>query len=118
LKEKKVPQNIGEFLTYRGLAYWIMDDGSIKNKGLHLNTYAFLDEDVELLLNTLKKKKIFFFIYLPLGLKCIIRKHSSGGIICFWEESMESLRANLSEYMYRDMLYKIGVLFSLLRLML
>jgi len=28
-----------------------MDDGSIKNKGLHLNTYGFSDDDIELLLN-------------------------------------------------------------------
>jgi len=54
--KKIVPKNIEELLTYRGLAYWIMDDGSIQNKGLHLNTYGFSDEDIALLLQTLKNK--------------------------------------------------------------
>lgn len=44
--KKIVPINIQELLTPIGLAYWIMDDGSIQNKGLHLNTYAFNSEDV------------------------------------------------------------------------
>ena len=35
---KVVPYNIYELLTPRSLAYWIMDDGSLQNKGLHLNT--------------------------------------------------------------------------------
>lgn len=37
---KVVPSNIANLLTPRGLAYWIMDDGSLQNKGLHLNTYG------------------------------------------------------------------------------
>ena len=28
----------------RGLVYWIMDDGSLQNKGLHLNTYGFTNQ--------------------------------------------------------------------------
>jgi hypothetical protein len=39
--KKIVPLNINQFLTPRGLAYWIMDDGSLQNKGLHLSTYGF-----------------------------------------------------------------------------
>lgn len=100
--KKIVPKNIDELLTYRGLAYWIMDDGSKQNKGLHLNTYGFSDEDVELLLKTLKIKFL---------LKCSIHKHKSGKIIYIWEESMESLRINLLEYIHKDMLYKIGISF-------
>ena len=38
---KIVPLNIKNLLTPRGLAYWIMVDGSLQNKGLHLNTYGF-----------------------------------------------------------------------------
>lgn len=43
---KIVPLNIYKLLTPSGLAYWIMVDGSLHNKGLHLNTYAFTSEDV------------------------------------------------------------------------
>ena len=67
-----VPNNIQELLTYRSLAYWIMDDGSIQNKGLHLNTYGFSHEDIELLLNTLTNK---------FQLKCSIHHHKSGNRI-------------------------------------
>jgi hypothetical protein len=43
---KIVPSNIQNLLTPRALAYWIMDDGSLQNKGLHLNTYGFTDQDI------------------------------------------------------------------------
>ena len=43
---KIVPSNISQILSPRGLAYWIMDDGSLQNKGLHLNTYGFKEKDV------------------------------------------------------------------------
>lgn len=77
-----------------------MDDGSKQNKGLHLNTYGFSDEDVELLLNTLKIKFL---------LKCSIHKHKSGNRIYIWEESMKILRKSLYEYTHKDMLYKIDL---------
>ena len=44
---KKVPNNIYELLTPRGLAFWIMDDGSRHGTGLHLSVYAFNNEDVD-----------------------------------------------------------------------
>lgn len=40
LNVKKVPDNIYELLTPRGLAYWIQDDGSRQGAGLHLSVYA------------------------------------------------------------------------------
>lgn len=47
--KKIIPNNINQLLTPRGLAYWIRDDGSIQNKGLHLNVYGLtLDEVVKL----------------------------------------------------------------------
>ena len=56
--KKIVPINIQELLTPIGLAYWIMDDGSIQNKGLHLNTYAFNSEDVLKLKSTALASRI------------------------------------------------------------
>lgn len=53
-KIKIVPANIQKLLTPRGLAYWIMVDGSIQNKGLHLNTYNFTNEEVLNLKRTLE----------------------------------------------------------------
>ena len=37
---KIIPSNISQILTPRGLAFLIMDEGSLQNKGLHLNTYG------------------------------------------------------------------------------
>lgn len=42
---KIVPDNIQELLTPRGLAFWIMDDGSRQGSGLHISVYAFSNED-------------------------------------------------------------------------
>ena len=55
-KIKIVPKNIADLLTPRGLAYWIMDDGSLSiHNQIILHTRAFEKEDVILLQNTLKK---------------------------------------------------------------
>ena len=42
--KKVIPINIADYLTPRSLAFWIMDDGSIYNEGLHFNIYNFSNE--------------------------------------------------------------------------
>ena len=79
-----------------------MDDGSIQNKGLHLNTYGFTHEDILILKRSLED--MFGFK----TLKCSINKHNKGERIYVWEESMDLLRSNISEFMHKDMLYKIN----------
>ena len=53
---KMIPRNLEELLTARGLAYWIMDDGS---KSVHnqtiLHTRSFNKEDVEYIQTVLNK---------------------------------------------------------------
>jgi hypothetical protein len=78
---KIVPLNIENLLTPRGLAYWIMDDGSLKNKGLHLNTYGFTNEGVLSLKHTLENGEY--------SLKCYIRTHKKGYRIYIWVEIMD-----------------------------
>lgn len=104
-RKKRVPCNIDQLLTKRGLAYWIMDDGSIGQSsklkaktGLHLNTYGFIYSDVLLLQNVLNEK---------FNLKTSIHKHKSGYRIYIWEKSMTLLTELVSEYIIDDMLYKI-----------
>ena len=41
-------------------------------------------------------------------LKCSIHKHKKGFRIYIWEESMEVIRHNISQFMHKDMLYKIN----------
>lgn len=102
---KIVPSNIQELLTPRGLAYWIMDDGSLQNKGLHFNTYNFTNEEVLNLKKTLEN--MFSFEIANKSLKCSIHKHSKGLRIYVWEESMGLIRGQISQFMHKDMLYKI-----------
>lgn len=47
-KIKSIPRNLGQLLTARGLAYWIMDDGgkSVHNQTI-LHTRSFKLEDVK-----------------------------------------------------------------------
>lgn len=71
--KKMVPLKINQLLTARGLAYWIMDDGSLQNKGLHLNTYGFTYEEVVLLKTTLENMFGQNFM-----LKCSIHNHKKG----------------------------------------
>ena len=57
--KKKVPNGISKFLTASGLAYWYMDDGSIKSKqskGVLLNTQSFTLKEVKLLCTVLLSK--------------------------------------------------------------
>ena len=79
-----------------------MDDGSLQNKGLHLNTYGFTQQDLFLLKTTLEN------MFGENTLKCTIHKHQKGEIIYIWEESMELIRNNISQFMHKDMQYKIN----------
>ena len=80
-----------------------MDDGSIQNKGLHLNTYGFTPED------TLSLKITLENMFGENSMKCSIHKHKKGNRIYIWEESMECLRKNITQFMHKDMIYKLSV---------
>ena len=100
--KKIVPSNIQNLLSPRGLAYWIMDDGSLQNKGLHLNTYGFSNQDVLKLKSTLEN------MFGENTLKRSIHKHKKGERIYIWGESMGVVRHNISKFMHKNMLYKIN----------
>ena len=56
-RKKRVPQNIHELLTPRGLAYWFMDDGtySFKNRKYYrFSTHSLPLEDQEMLVQALR----------------------------------------------------------------
>lgn len=99
-KTKIVPHNIFDLLTPIGLAFWIMDDGSRQNDGLHLSVYSYNSDSVNRLLNTLQEK---------FNLKCSIHNHDRGPRIYIWAESMPHLRSLVGEFIIPSMNYKIGV---------
>ena len=99
--EKVVPNNIYDLLTIRGLAFWIMDDGSRHGEGLHISVYAFSNKDVDKLMFTLQDK---------FNLKCSIHyiKDKKPRIYIF-KESVNLLRPQISQYFVKEMLYKLGL---------
>jgi len=98
---KIVPDNIYQLLTPRGLAFWIMDDGSKHGSGLHLSVYAFSNVDVDKLMFTLQDK---------FSLRCSIHyNRENKPIIYIFKESMDTLRSLVSPYFIKEMLYKLGL---------
>ena len=79
-----------------------MDDASLQNEGLHLNTYGFTSQDVLILKYTLEN------MFGERTLKCSIHKHKKGERIYIWEESMGVVRHNISQFMHSNMLYKLN----------
>lgn len=100
-KVKKVPEFIYEALTSRGLAFWIMDDGSRHGNGLHISVYAFTNQDVGKLMFTLQDK---------FKLKCSIHyNRDNKPRIYIFKESMEDLKLLVAPYFIKEMLYKLGL---------
>lgn len=87
---KRVPDNIYELLTLRGLAFWIMDDEGRQGYGLHISVYAFSNEDVDKLMLTLQNK---------FNLKCSIHyNRDNKPRIYIFKESFHRLRPLISQY--------------------
>jgi len=100
-KVKTVPNNIYELLTPKGLAFWIMDDGSKQGKGLHISVYAFTNEDVD---------KLMFVLQDKFNLRCSIHyNRDNKPRIFIFKESMENLITLVKPYFIGEMLYKLGL---------
>ena len=98
---KKVPYNIYDLLTSRGLAFWIMDDGSRHGLGLHISVYSFSSKDVYKLIYVLNKK---------FNLKCSIHyNRDDKPRIYIFKESLNNLIQIVRPYFIKDMLYKLGI---------
>ena len=98
---KTVPYNIYELLTAKGLAFWIMDDGSKHGTFLHIGIYAFINNDVDKLMFTLQDKFNF---------KCSIHyNRDNKPRIYIFKESMDDLIDKVKPYFINNMLYKLGL---------
>jgi len=99
-RTKCVPRLIHRLLTPRGLAYWFMDDGSMKScqsKGVLLNTQGFLRPDVERLVSVLQSK---------FALQTHIIHQSDGDQIYVSGSSFEALGNWIGPYLIEAMRYK------------
>lgn len=101
LNVKRVPDNIYELLTPRGLALWIMDDGSKHGEGLHISVYAFTTTDVDKLIYVLQTK--FQLI------TSIHYNRDKKPRIYIFKESMNKLISLVKPFFIKEMLYKLGL---------
>lgn len=98
---KCVPKLIHRFLAARSVAYWFMDDGSIKSresKGVILNTHGFVKNDVGLLIGALRSR---------FGLEADLRRQKDGLQIYVSGKSFERFREIVDPYVVASMRYKI-----------
>lgn len=102
-KRKCVPKLIHRYLTARAIAYWFMDDGSIKSrdsKGVIFNTHGFVRNDVKQLMDVLRSR---------FALETNERKQKDGIQIYVSGKSYERFREIVDEYIPPSMRYKIPV---------
>jgi hypothetical protein len=97
---KMVPRLIERWLTPKALAYWFMDDGSIKSKeskGAILNTQGYFKEEVVRLVKVLKKR---------FDLQAKLRRQKEGYQIYISGKSYETLRNLIFPFILPEMRYK------------
>jgi hypothetical protein len=98
---KVVPEGIWDLLTPVALAFWILGDGSARNKGLLLCTDSYTIQDIVRLMNVLMIK---------FHLKCTIHYDTpTQPRIYISSESMDTLRTLVCSYIHPSMLYKLGI---------
>ncbi len=97
---KIVPENIGDLLTARGLAYWFMDDGSMKSsesKGVLFNTHAYQPDEINTLIGVLDE----------FGLDATQRQQTDGVQIYVSGRSFERFVELVDPYVIDAMRYKV-----------
>lgn len=98
---KRVPKIIGRLLTSRALAYWFMDDGSIKwrsSRETILNTQGYAAWGVKRLAQVLQEK---------FGLDVRLRHQKEGYQICIRGDSLDSFVKLIGPFLIPEMVYKI-----------
>ena len=99
-RRKIVPDEIGRLLTARALAYWYMDDGSMKSsesKGVLFNTHAFRAEEIKRLIEVLSE----------FGLIASERSQADGVQIYVSGRSYERFVELVDPYVIEAMRYKV-----------
>ena len=97
---KRIPLNIGELLTARSLAYWLMDDSYKHSSGLSICTESYSEQEVLLLISFLKEK--FNIDSNPM------KRNSNKFRIYIKSKSLNDLRKLVSPYFLPSMMYKIS----------
>jgi len=102
-KKKCVPKLIDHFMSERSIAYWYMDDGSMKSresKGVVFNTHCFTRNDVQRLIEVLRTR---------FSLEVAERKQKDGLQIYVSGKSYERFREMVDPHIFPSMRYKVPV---------
>ena len=100
---KCVPENIHRFMNARSIAYWFMDDGSMKSresKGVLLNTQCFARNEVQRLIAVLRSR---------FDLEAGERRQREGYQIYISGRSHARFSSIVGPYLQPSMLYKMPV---------
>jgi len=98
---KCVPRLISRWLKPRGLAYWFMDDGSLKwrqSRAVLLNTQGYELSDVERLAEVLTRE---------FALATFLRRQAEGYQLVIAGRSLERLAELIGPYLLQEMAYKM-----------
>jgi len=93
---------ISNYLTERGLAYWVMGDGSLNKKSMILHTQSYSEEE-NLILSKELNEKFEFKIVPPAGFKQKYR------VIVFNSEDTVLLSKLIKPYIIASMSYKLPI---------
>ena len=96
-RNKIIPENLYDLLTYEGLAHIIMGDGSIKFNGILLNLQAFSVKELILFINVLKLK---------FNIDCTLHKSRNHYTVYIKVESSRKLYPKIKNYIVPSMRYK------------
>ena len=96
---KVIPENLGDLLSARGLAYWAMDDGNKTGTGFRLNTQSFTKDENLFLIKILKEK---------FDLNCTLNTNDKNQHrIYITTKSMLKFKELVSPYFQESMMYKL-----------
>ena len=98
--KKTISVSIETLLTNPlSLAVWFMDDGSAEYAGASLQTHSFSIEEVDRLINVIRKN---------FGINANKRLNKGKWIIYFPKASMPKLRKVIGQYMLKEFEYKLN----------
>jgi len=103
--KKIIPANIVDHLSYRSLAFWIMDDGvHVKRGGVTLCTDSYTSEEVSILKIALENKfNISTSIHIKKGKEKTLYER-----IYIGKSSLNEIKPLIKEHMHESILYKIN----------
>jgi ubiquinol-cytochrome c reductase cytochrome b subunit len=97
--KKQISPEIGDLLTPRALAIWLMDDGSVSGSGIRISTDSFAFEEVISLQKAIRLK---------FDLETTVQRHKDKWILYFPKKELPTLVKIVKPNMIPSMHYKLN----------